>query len=80
VAASLAPRPLRMEGLVDGLDRAAEAVETARVMDPALSAYRALDAGTNLQLGEGDAGRTPAARWLLEPLLAELAPKRGNDR
>ena len=35
VAASLAPRPLRMEGLVDGLDRAVEAVEMARVMEPA---------------------------------------------
>ena len=78
VAAALAPRPLRMEGLVDGLDRVAEAAETARVMEPARSAYRALDAGTSLQLGEGDAASPPAARWLLEPLLAEPAPRQGK--
>ena len=78
VAASLAPRPLWMEGLVDGLDRVAEAAETARVMEPARSVYRALDAGTSLQLGEGDAASPPAARWLLEPLLAEPAPRHGK--
>src|SRR6185312_12272844 len=32
VAAALAPRPLRMDGHLDGLDRAVEAVEMARVM------------------------------------------------
>jgi hypothetical protein len=76
VAASLAPRPLRMEGLVDGLDRAVGPVETDRVMEPARSAYRALDAGTRLQLGEGEAASPTAARWLLGSLLAEPAPGR----
>ena len=78
VAASLAPRPLRMEGLVDGLDRVAEAAETARVMEPARSAYRALDAGTSLQLGEGDAASPPAARWLLGPLARGTRPETGR--
>ena len=66
-----------MEGLVDGLNRVAEAAETARVMEPARSVYRALDAGASLQLGEGDAASPPAARRLLEPLLAEPAPRHG---
>ena len=69
-------RPLRMEGLVDGLDRVVAAVEMARIMEPARSAYRALDAVTSLQLGEGDAASPPAARWLLGTLLAEPAPRR----
>jgi dienelactone hydrolase len=76
VAAALAPRPLRMEGLVDGLDRVVAPVEMARIMEPARSAYRALDAVTRLQLGEGDAASPPAASWLLGTLLAEPAPRR----
>ena len=78
VAAALAPRPLRMEGPVDGLDRVVEPAEAARVMEPAHSAYRALDAGASLRLGEGDAASPPAARWLLESLLAEPARGRGE--
>jgi hypothetical protein len=78
VASSLAPQPLWMEGLVDGLNRVAEAAETARVMEPARSAYRELEAGTSLQLGEGDAASPPAARRLLEALLSEPAPRRGE--
>ena len=53
IAGSLAPRPLRMEGLVNGLNRAAEAVETARAMESARSAYREAAAATCLQLVEG---------------------------
>jgi len=76
VAAALAPRPLRMESLVDGLDHTVEPADMARIMEPARSAYRALGAGTSLQLGEGDAASPPAARWLLGTLLAEPAPRR----
>jgi hypothetical protein len=75
VAAALAPRALRMEDMVDGLDRAVEPVELARVMVPAREAYRALGAGTDLRLGEGDAASPSAARWLLGPLLAEPAQR-----
>jgi hypothetical protein len=78
VAAALAPRPLRMEDLIDGLDRAVEPVETARVMEPARSAYRALDAATGFQLGEVDPASPPAARWLLGPLLSEPAQGQGK--
>jgi hypothetical protein len=67
--AALAPRPLRMESLVDGLDRIVEPIEAARVMEPARSSYRALDAGASLRLGEGDAA-SPRPRWLLDSLLA----------
>jgi hypothetical protein len=67
-----------MEGLLDGLDRAVEPVETARVMEPVRSTYREVDAGTSLQLGEGDAASPPAARWLLGSLLAVPAPKHGK--
>jgi hypothetical protein len=68
VAAALAPRPLRMERLVDGLNRAAGPAETSRVMGPAQSAYRAPGADARLQ---GDASSPPAASWLLGSLLAE---------
>ena len=74
VAAALAPRPLRMERLVDGLNRVAGPVETSRIMEPARSAYGAPGAGTRPQLGEGDARSPPATRWLLGSLLAEPAP------
>jgi hypothetical protein len=76
VAASLAPRPLRMEGLVDGLDRTDEPVETDRVMEPARSACRAPDAGDLPLARRGRCGKPPAARWLPGPLLAGPAPRR----
>jgi len=68
VAASLAPRPLRMEGLVDGLDRAVKADAMARIMEPARTAYRSLGALPRLHLGEGNAPSLSAARWLLQQL------------
>src|SRR5262249_8570748 len=74
VASALAPRPLRMDHLVDGLNRAAGPAETSRIMEPARSAYGAPGAATRLQLGEGDAGSPPAARWLLGSRLAGPAP------
>jgi hypothetical protein len=77
VAAALAPRPLRMEGLVDGLNRAVGPAEFAGLMEPARSAYRALDAGDRLQLDAGDAASPRAVRWLLEPLLA--GPAAGQE-
>jgi hypothetical protein len=72
VAASLAPRALRMEGLVDGLNRAVKADAIARAMEPARSAYRSLNAGPRLRLGDEEdvAANLPPARWLLDALLA----------
>jgi cephalosporin-C deacetylase-like acetyl esterase len=75
VAAALAPCPLRMEGLVDGLNRTVDAVETGKVMEPARSAYQSLGAETSLQLDGGGAGSAPATRWLLGLLLAETVPR-----
>jgi hypothetical protein len=73
VAAALAPRPLRMEGLVDGLDRAVGADETARVMEPARSAYRALDAATSLQLVEPGAPSPTTELRFWFPLIPDPA-------
>ena len=51
VAAVLAPRPLRLEGLVDGLNREVPADVLAQTQGPVLAAYRALGAEPRLQLG-----------------------------
>jgi hypothetical protein len=77
VAASLAPRPLRLEGLVDGLNRTVGPAEFAGLMGPARSAYRAMDAAANLQLIEGGEAEPEAARWLLAGLLAGPVPRPG---
>jgi cephalosporin-C deacetylase-like acetyl esterase len=77
VAASLAPRPLRMEGLVDGLNRTVGPIEMAGVMGPTRTAYRAMVTGPNLQLIEGVEADPEAARWLLAALLAGSAPRPG---
>jgi dienelactone hydrolase len=71
VAASLAPRPLRMEGLVDGLNRRASDAELTRALAPTRAAYRAVNAGPRLELGDGGAPSLPADRWFLRELLAE---------
>ena len=70
VAASLAPRPLWMEGLVDGLDRAIKADAMAKIMEPVRSAYDSLGALPRLHCEENDATGRSAARWLLEQLFA----------
>jgi hypothetical protein len=75
VVASLAPRPLRMEGLVNGLDQVVAPAEAAQVMEPARLAYRALDAAMRLQLGSSETPSPLAARWILEALRAEAAPR-----
>jgi hypothetical protein len=71
VAAALVPRPLWMEGLADGLDRAVTAEAMARIMEPVASAYRALGAGQELHLGEEEPARVAAARWLVQQLRSE---------
>jgi len=65
VAAALAPRPLRLEGLVDGLDCTVKADALARTYEPARAAYRAAKAERNLQLTDEPPS---AARWLLDNL------------
>ena len=69
VAAVLAPRPLRLEGLVDGLNREVPDDVLARTQGPVLAAYRALEAEPHLQLG-GAVATGPTAGWILQQLMA----------
>jgi hypothetical protein len=63
VAAALAPRPLRLEGLVDGLNRRVPAGELAKALGPVRAAYR--DAPGHLRIeAEAKPGES-TARWLL---------------
>jgi dienelactone hydrolase len=55
VAAALAPRPLRLEGLVDGLNRRVAPAIAEKVMRPARTAYRSARAEGQLQIGTEDA-------------------------
>jgi hypothetical protein len=66
VAAVLAPRPLRMEGLVDGLNRPVSADALASTFDRTRAAYRSLRAESRLQLLEGAPVDPSAARWILQ--------------
>jgi dienelactone hydrolase len=68
VAAALAPRPVRLEGLVDGLNRAVGAAALARAFEPARAAYQAAAAPDRLALrADGEPGE-PVAEWLLAQL------------
>jgi dienelactone hydrolase len=61
VAGALAPRPVRLEGLVDGWNRTPLESEVATAYEPAVSSFRAAGAANQLSLG---AARTSPARWL----------------
>jgi cephalosporin-C deacetylase-like acetyl esterase len=68
VAAALAPRPLRLEALVDGLNRRAPAAALAAAFTPARTAYGAASAADRLHLGEEREAPDRLARWLLASL------------
>jgi dienelactone hydrolase len=68
VAAALAPRPLRLEGLVDGLNRRAPVAEVVRALGPARGAYRAAGAAEALRIDETAPADSPVSRWLFERL------------
>jgi hypothetical protein len=71
VAAVLVPCALRMEGLVDGLNRQPPVTALMKALQPARASYDSANAGLRLQLETGrDSGRQ-AARWLLQELLAD---------
>jgi hypothetical protein len=61
LAGSLAPKPLRLESLVDDLNRTVPAVEMQRAYAPAVQAYAATPQA--LSLAET---RSSPATWLLE--------------
>jgi hypothetical protein len=63
VAAALAPRPLRLEGLVDGLNRRVPAAAVRKVYEPARDAYRLAAVPDGIHIGEGEGKPAPAA-WL----------------
>jgi cephalosporin-C deacetylase-like acetyl esterase len=65
IAAALAPRPLRLEGLVDGLNRRVEDAALARTFAPARATYEAAGAAKHLHLA-AEAEAVAAARWLLQ--------------
>jgi dienelactone hydrolase len=65
VAAALAPRPLRLVGLVDGLNRPVTADVLAKVLEPTQAAYRSAGKPDRLRIeAEGDKDRS-GADWLL---------------
>jgi hypothetical protein len=68
VAAALAPRPLRLEGLVEGLNRRVSADEAARTLAPARLAYRAAGVPERLSVEGAAPANSPVSRWLLDRL------------
>ena len=67
VAAALAPRPLRLEGLVDGVNRTVTDADLGRFYEPARAAYKTVGAAQHLHLG-ASAGEASVARWLTTQL------------
>jgi dienelactone hydrolase len=61
VVASLAPRRVRLEGMVDGWNRRLSAADLAAAYEPAVTAYGAAGAAAELSLGTE---RTACAQWL----------------
>jgi cephalosporin-C deacetylase-like acetyl esterase len=71
VAAALAPIPLRMQRMVDGLNRAISPEQAAALFEPARAAYRARGAEQRIELPSENAASRPSARWMLQQLRAE---------
>jgi hypothetical protein len=61
VAAALAPRPLRLDGLVDGLNRRQSAEQVRAAYAPATASYRRVNAGRQLVITDNEMS---IARWL----------------
>src|SRR5262249_11174973 len=68
VAAALAPRPLRLEGLVDGVNRRVRGDGLARAYEPARAAYRNAGADGRLTLNDEPGPDADVAGWLLAAL------------
>lgn len=72
IAAAIAPRPLRLAGLVDGLNRRVSAQTAAQAFDVAFPAYRAAGATNQFAIEEEDqrSGEdTRAAGWMLRNVI-----------
>jgi dienelactone hydrolase len=68
VAAAVAPRPLRLEGLVDGVNRRVAQGDLNTAYAPARASYRAAGVRERLSLRAEPASPEEAARWLLAQL------------
>jgi hypothetical protein len=68
VAAALAPRPLRLEALVDGLNRRLTAENLSKSYEPARAAYRDAKVDGQLELAEEALAPHAAAHWILDNL------------
>jgi cephalosporin-C deacetylase-like acetyl esterase len=66
LAAALAPRPLRLDDLVDGKNRGRGAQSARTVYQPAIESYRQADAAQRISIDPPTA--TSPAAWLLENL------------
>jgi hypothetical protein len=64
LAAALAPRPLRLEVLVDGLNRKVAAEVLARRYQPAQAAYAEAKAADRFRVGDHLAEQPSLAAWL----------------
>lgn len=67
VAAALAPRPLKLEGLVDGLNRRASADQVTQAFELTRSAYRSAGALERLHI-RAESEPKELAAWLLKQL------------
>lgn len=65
VAGALAPRPLRLEGLVDGTNRLVTGEKLAKAFAPTQAAYTAAKAANRLMVG---GGKEKPAAWLVAQL------------
>ncbi len=65
LAAAVAPRPLRMDGLVDGLNRRCDTARVRQLYEPAARSYERTGAGERLVIHSAGPG---PARWLLQQL------------
>jgi cephalosporin-C deacetylase-like acetyl esterase len=68
VAAALAPRPLRLEALVDGLNRRVTAENLSATYEQARAAYRNAKVDGHLELAEEALASRATAHWILDNL------------
>jgi hypothetical protein len=69
LAAALAPRGLRLDNLVDGLNRRVASDQLTRIFEPARAAYRSHQARGRLRLTGEETAKDSVAHWLRSQLL-----------
>jgi cephalosporin-C deacetylase-like acetyl esterase len=71
VTAILAPRPLQLEALVDGLNREVTVDALTQIFEPVHKAYQSAKAEHCLRIGAGRTGAESTPRWLLRQLAGD---------